>query len=109
MTKKTDGELCREILAGDGAVEEFDAFIDAVEGDEGAHARALLLAKQDLVERLEPIAQRRERGRVLLADLEHKGLKRLGAALAGVGDEFGAEVLERRRLLRRRRLEHLCR
>src|SRR3546814_20331986 len=38
-------------------VDESEALLEAVERHEGAHARAFLLPQQNLVERLEPIAQ----------------------------------------------------
>ena len=46
-----------QVLAGERPLDQLDGFLEAVEGDEGAHARALALAQQDLVERPEPGAQ----------------------------------------------------
>ena len=46
-----------QALALQHRVDQREAFFQSVERHEGAHARALFLAQQDLVERLEPVAQ----------------------------------------------------
>src|SRR3569833_4006601 len=51
-------------LAGQRGFDELAGFVDAVEGDERAEARALIGAKQHLIDRAEPVAQRIEAVRV---------------------------------------------
>src|SRR5579883_3450095 len=51
-----------QILAGQRAPHEVDRLGHAVQGHEGAHARALALAEQHLVEPLDPVAQVGEAG-----------------------------------------------
>src|SRR5438309_8663080 len=82
------------------------AVLDAVEGDEAAHARALLAAEQGLVQRLEPVAQALL-AVMALADLVDVVLQSRGgvlSALAGfvVGEE-GIELAQCRGFAGRRR------
>ena len=81
-----------EILAGERAADQGRALAQAVEAEERAHARALFLAEQDLVERLEPGAQVGEV--VPLADLVNPGLYRLGVGVRGQGLDLGEQVLQ---------------
>ena len=73
----------------------------AVDGDEGAEARAFALAQQHLVQGLEPVAQIGEG--VALADLVELVLDRLGVGILAGGAQPAVQLLERRPLLVARR------
>src|SRR4051812_10153415 len=81
-----------EALALQHLADEVRGFRPAVERDEGAHARALILPEQDLVERLEPGLQVRER--VALADLIDLVLEILGARLGRCAVEIAQQLVQ---------------
>ena len=49
--------LRRLVLAGEGAIDQRDRLREPVKRDERAHAWALALAQEDLVERTEPVPE----------------------------------------------------
>jgi len=51
------GPLYRSIALVDSFVDHVDGFVDADHVDEGADARALILAEQESVDGLEPVAE----------------------------------------------------
>ncbi len=86
--RHADSRLGRGQRLGD----QLAAVVDAVKGDEAAHARALAGAEQGFVQRLEPAAQAFER--MALADLEHLGLDVLGGRVAGQLGKLGVEIAQ---------------
>ena len=72
---RSGGRSCRGLGTGQGLLQEGAAVEDAVDGDEGAEARAFALAQQHLVEGAEPVAELGEA--VPLADLVELVLDRL--------------------------------
>ena len=85
-------------LAREAGVDQGDRLGDAVERDEAAEARALLLAEEHLVDRGEPVAERLEA--VVVADGEDEVLQRLGIGGAVPGLQPVAQVGEGGGLLR---------
>src|SRR6266851_4391138 len=95
-----------EIFAGQSALDQAHDVVAAVELDEGAHARALLAAQQDLIEGLEPLAQL-FLGEMALARLVDLVLDELRALALGDLAQRVGEVLQRGPLLARGQAELL--
>ena len=83
----------------EGALDQGAGLGRAVDGDEGAEARAFALAQQHLVQGLEPVAQIGEG--VALADLVELVLDRLGVRMLAGSAQPAMQLLDRRPLLRR--------